>query len=232
MIRMMADQIPLITIDGPSGSGKGTLASLLSTRLGYRLLDSGAIYRVLAVAAKNRAISFDDQDALVVLAQNLDVVFTIKNTKRIILLDDKDVSSVIRTETVGANASKVAALPLVRDALLQRQRVFLASPGLIADGRDMGTVVFPKAPLKLFLTASAEERAKRRFEQLKAAGENVTLGSLIDEIKARDERDTSRTVAPLVPATDAVMIDSTGMDINQVLEKVLCEVAKLRIFDK
>lgn len=228
---MTIDQIPLITIDGPSGAGKGTLASLLAARLGYHLLDSGAIYRVLAVAAQKKTIGFDDPQALALLANNLPVVFTHKNDKRMILLEGEDVSLSIRTEIVGANASKVAALPLVREALLQRQRAFLEAPGLIADGRDMGTVVFPKAPLKLFLTASAEERAKRRFEQLKAAGENVTLSSLIEEIKARDERDTHRAVAPLVPAADAIMIDSTNIDINQVFERVLSEIAKLPIFD-
>lgn len=232
MICMTIDQIPLITIDGPSGSGKGTLASLLSSRLGYHLLDSGAIYRVLAFAAQEKGIGTDDQQALVCLAHDLPVVFAIKNEKRIILLAGDDISSIIRTETVGAKASTIATLPSVREALLQRQRDFLASPGLIADGRDMGTVVFPNAPLKLFLTASAEERAKRRFEQLKTAGENVTLDSLINEIKARDERDTNRAVAPLIPAADAILIDSTGMNINQVLERVLSEIAKLRIFNK
>lgn len=230
---MEVKQIPLITIDGPSGSGKGTIATLLAKHLGYNLLDSGAIYRVLAIAADKHQIALDDQKALVQLAEALNVVFNINthHANQSILLEGLDVTDKIRTELVGNSASKVAALAPVREALLQRQRAFLAMPGLIADGRDMGTIVFPTAPLKFFLTASAEERAKRRHIQLKKAGENVILGSLIDEIRKRDERDTNRTVAPLKPATDAIIIDSTALTIEQVMQEILTEVSKHTIFN-
>lgn len=229
---MTQQNIPLITIDGPSGSGKGTIATLIANHLGYHLLDSGAIYRVLALAAKKHALSMDDTLALADLAKKLDVVFSVDALKnnQLILLEGEDVTQTIRTEQVGANASKIAAQPMVRKALLARQRAFLTSPGLVADGRDMGTVVFPNAQLKFFLTASAEERAKRRYMQLKAAGENVKLESLIDEIKARDERDTNRAIAPLKPAADAIILDSTATSIEQVLDSVLKEVAKHAVF--
>ncbi|MFD1261184.1 (d)CMP kinase [Entomomonas asaccharolytica] len=229
---MAVEQIPLITIDGPSGSGKGTIATLLAKRLGYNLLDSGAIYRVLATAAEKHQIALDDESALVQLAEDLDVVFKVDTNqdKQCILLEALDVSDKIRTESVGNCASKVAALPKVREALLQRQRAFLTMPGLVADGRDMGTIVFPNAPLKFFLTASAEERARRRHIQLKKAGEDVILGSLIDEIRKRDERDTNRSVAPLKPAADAITIDSTTLTIEQVLQEILTEVSKHTIF--
>lgn len=229
---MTQQNIPLITIDGPSGSGKGTIATLIANHLGYHLLDSGAIYRVLALAAKKHALSMDDTLALADLAKKLDVVFSVDALKnnQLILLEGEDVTQTIRTEQVGANASKIAAQPLVREALLARQRAFLTLPGLVADGRDMGTVVFPNAQLKFFLTASAEERAKRRYMQLKAAGENVKLESLIDEIKARDERDTNRAIAPLKPAADAIILDSTATSIEQVLDSVLKEVAKHAVF--
>ncbi len=229
---MTQHNIPLITIDGPSGSGKGTIATLIANHLGYHLLDSGAIYRVLALAAKKHAFSMDDSLALADLAKNLDVVFSVDALKnnQLILLEGEDVTQTIRTEQVGANASKIAAQALVREALLARQRAFLKLPGLVADGRDMGTVVFPNAQLKFFLTASAEERAKRRYMQLKAVGENVKLESLIDEIKARDERDTNRAIAPLKPAADAIILDSTATSIEQVLDSVLKEVAKHAVF--
>lgn len=229
---MTQQNIPLITIDGPSGSGKGTIATLIANYLGYHLLDSGAIYRVLALAAKKHALSMDDTLVLADLAKKLDVVFSVDALKnnQLILLEGEDVTQTIRTEQVGANASKIAAQPMVREALLARQRAFLTLPGLVADGRDMGTVVFPNAQLKFFLTASAEERAKRRYMQLKAAGENVKLESLIDEIKARDERDTNRAIAPLKPAADAIILDSTATSIEQVLDSVLKEVAKHAVF--
>lgn len=229
---MKQEQIPLITIDGPSGSGKGTIATLLAKQLGYQLLDSGALYRVLALSAKKHNVSLDDVPALTNLAKKLDVVFNIDpiKNKYIITLEGAEVTQEIRTEVVGGNASKVASLPEVREALLARQRDFLTLPGLVADGRDMGTVVFPQAQLKIFLTASAEERAKRRYMQLKASGENVRLEDLIDEIKARDERDMNRAVAPLKPATDAIIIDSTAKPIEYVLETVLNEVSKHTIF--
>ena len=223
----MNQQAPVIAIDGPSGSGKGTIAGLLSKRLGWNLLDSGALYRLLAYAAGNHGVDLTNEELLKALAAHLDVQFIAASDgqpQRIILEGD-DVSDVIRNETVGANASKVASLPAVRDALLQRQRAFQESPGLVADGRDMGTVVFPDAPLKIFLTASAEERARRRYLQLKAKGDDVSLSSLLDEIRARDERDTQRAVAPLKPAADAIQLDSTELSIEQVLERIMSEVA-------
>ncbi|WJM96297.1 (d)CMP kinase [Pseudomonas defluvii] len=223
----MNQQAPVIAIDGPSGSGKGTIAGLLSKRLGWNLLDSGALYRLLAYAAGNHGVDLTNEELLKALAAHLDVQFIAASDgqpQRIILEGD-DVSDVIRNETVGAGASMVASLPAVRDALLQRQRAFQESPGLVADGRDMGTVVFPDAPLKIFLTASVEERARRRYLQLKAKGDDVSLSSLLDEIRARDERDTQRAVAPLKPAPDAIQLDSTELSIEQVLERIMSEVA-------
>ena len=218
---------PVITIDGPSGSGKGTVAGILAKRLGWNLLDSGALYRLLAFAAGNHGVALDNEALLEKLAAHLDVQFigaTDGKPARIILEGD-DVTHAIRSETVAAGASKVAALPAVRDALLQRQRAFLEFPGLVADGRDMGTVVFPDAPLKVFLTASAEERARRRYLQLKAKGDDVSLSGLLDEIRARDERDTQRAIAPLKPAADAIQLDSTELSIEQVLERIKSEIA-------
>ena len=217
----------VITIDGPSGSGKGTIAGMSATQLQWHLLDSGALYRVLAVAADKHAVPLDHEDALEVLAVGLDVEFVVdaeSNTQRI-LLENQDVTDAIRNETVGAHASKIAALPSVRAGLLRRQQEFRQAPGLIADGRDMGTVVFADAPLKVFLTASAEERARRRYLQLKNQGETVTLTSLLEEIRARDERDTNRSIAPLKPADDAIILDSTTMTIEQVLERIHSEIA-------
>ena len=216
----------VITIDGPGGSGKGTIAGLLAERLGWRLLDSGALYRLLAFAARNHGIELDNEPALKTLAAHLDVQFIAREGGQRIILEGEEVTDLIRTEQVGEGASRVAALPCVREALLQRQRDFLEAPGLVADGRDMGTVVFPHAPLKVFLTAGAEERARRRFLQLKAKGENVNLASLLEEILARDERDTRRSVAPLKPADDAMVLDSTELSIKQVLDCILSEVAK------
>ena len=218
---------PVITIDGPSGSGKGTVAGILAKRLGWNLLDSGALYRLLAFAAGNHGVALDNEALLEKMAAHLDVQFigaTDGKPARIILEGD-DVTHAIRSETVAAGASKVAALPAVRDALLQRQRAFLEFPGLVADGRDMGTVVFPDAPLKVFLTASAEERARRRYLQLKAKGDDVSLSGLLDEIRARDERDTQRAIAPLKPAADAIQLDSTELSIEQVLERIMSEIA-------
>jgi CMP/dCMP kinase len=220
-------QAPVITIDGPSGSGKGTVAGLLAKRLGWCLLDSGALYRLLAFAARNHGVDLTNEEALKVLAAHLDVQFeaaTDDHGQRIIL-EGEDVTLAIRNEQIGSGASQVASLPAVREALLQRQRAFQEFPGLIADGRDMGTVVFPAAPLKIFLTASAEERARRRYLQLKAKGDDVSLSSLLDEIRVRDERDTQRAVAPLKPAQDAIQLDSTELSIEQVLERILSEVA-------
>jgi cytidylate kinase len=220
-------QAPVITIDGPSGSGKGTVAGKLAKRLGWSLLDSGALYRLLAFAAVNHRVDLTNEEALKLLAAHLDVQFmasTDDHGQRIIL-EGEDVTLAIRNEQVGSGASKVASLPAVREALLQRQRAFQEFPGLIADGRDMGTVVFPAAPLKVFLTASVEERARRRYLQLKAKGDDVSLPSLLDEIRVRDERDTQRAVAPLKPAHDAIQLDSTELSIQQVLERILSEVA-------
>lgn len=212
---------PVITVDGPSGSGKGTLCALLARQLGWNLLDSGALYRLLAFAAGNHGIALTNEEALKQLAAHLDVQFIDKR----IILEGEEVTEAIRNEQVGAGASMVASLPAVREALLQRQRAFQEMPGLVADGRDMGTVVFTDAPLKIFLTASAEERARRRYLQLKAKGDDVNLASLLDEIRARDERDTQRAVAPLKPAADAILLDSTELSIEQVLERILREVA-------
>ncbi len=216
----------VITIDGPSGSGKGTVAGLLAASLQWHLLDSGAIYRVLAVAAVKHAVALDNESGLEKLAVSLDVQFVVDsdNNQRIIL-EGTDVTDSIRNETVGAHASQIAVLPAVRSGLLRRQQDFRQAPGLIADGRDMGTVVFADAPLKVFLTAGAEERARRRYLQLKDKGEAVTLTSLLEEIRARDERDTNRVIAPLKPAEDAIILDSTTMTIEQVLERILSEVA-------
>jgi cytidylate kinase len=200
---------------------------MLATKLQWQLLDSGALYRVLALAADKHAVPLDHEDALEVLAVGLDVEFVVdveSNSQRI-LLENQDVTDEIRNETVGAHASQIAALPGVRAGLLRRQHEFRQAPGLIADGRDMGTVVFADAPLKVFLTASAEERARRRYLQLKDKGETVTLTSLLEEIRARDERDTNRSIAPLKPADDAIILDSTTMTIEQVLERILSEVA-------
>ncbi len=215
----------VIAIDGPSGSGKGTVAGLLARKLGWKLLDSGALYRLLAFAARNHGIALDNEAALERLATYLDVQFLPEANGERIVLEGTDVTLAIRTEQAGADASQVAALPVVRAALLQRQRAFLESPGLVADGRDMGTVVFPQAPLKIFLTASAEERARRRYHQLKGNGEDVSLPSLLDEIQARDLRDTQRAVAPLIPADDAILLDSTELSIELVLQRILSEAA-------
>jgi len=223
----MVRPVPVITIDGPSGSGKGTVAALLAGRLGWNFLDSGALYRLLAFAARNHGVDLTNEEALKVLAEHLDVQFGAARDGHgmIIILEGEEVTESIRNEQVGAGASQVAALPVVRTALLQRQKAFREAPGLVADGRDMGTVVFPDAPLKIFLTASAEERARRRYLQLKARGDDVNLASLLEEIRERDERDTQRAVAPLKPADDAVQLDSTTLSIDEVLQKILSEVA-------
>ena len=212
---------PVVTIDGPGGAGKGTLCMLLATKLGWHLLDSGAIYRVLAIAANKREIALDDVNSLARLASKLDVRFPIENNQVLIVLDELDVTAEIRTEATGNLASKVAAYPEVRAALLQRQQNFAQQPGLIADGRDMGTVVFPTAELKIFLDASAEERAKRRQLQLQLKGINVNFDNLLQEIQERDFRDRNRPVAPLKPADDAILIDSTSMSIDAVFNQVL-----------
>jgi len=211
---------PVLTIDGPSGSGKGTIAQLMAKELGWHYLDSGAIYRVLAQAAIKHQIELDDEQALSKLAAELDVVFSIEDDQLIVLLEGEDVSILIRSELAGNAASKVAVLPAVRDALLQRQRDFCQFPGLVTDGRDMGTVVFPHAIYKVFLTASAAERAQRRYKQLKEKGIESNLSDLITEITERDDRDSQRAVAPLKPADDALLLDSTALGIEAVFERV------------
>lgn len=219
----MADQdMPVvITVDGPSGSGKGTLSHMLANHLGYKLLDSGALYRLVALASMKRDIQLTDSSAVTLVAQGLDVEFRLNNEATCITLDGIDVTSTIRQEVVSMGASQVAAHPGVRAALLERQRAFAVAPGLIADGRDMGTIVFPNAKTKIFLTASAEARAERRFKQLQARGEAVDKAALIADIRERDERDSKRAVSPLVPADDATIIDSTNMSIQEVFERML-----------
>ncbi len=213
----------IITIDGPSGSGKGTVAGLLAQRLGWRILDSGALYRLVGEAAREAGIDFNNEEEVADIARKLDANF--EGDK--IFLGERDVTNVIRSETAGNNASKVAAIPRVREALLQWQRGYACEPGLVADGRDMGTVVFPEAQLKIFLDASPEERAKRRYKQLIEKGLPANLASLTAEIRERDERDRSRSVAPLRPAEDAIVIDSTNLGIDEVLTEIMGHVHRV-----
>ena len=217
----MTANIPVITIDGPGGAGKGTLCKAMAEALGWHLLDSGAIYRVLALAALHHHVDVESEEALVPLAAHLDVRFISTDGNLEVVLEGEDVSSEIRTQEVANAASKVAAFPRVREALLRRQRAFRELPGLIADGRDMGTVVFPDAPVKIFLAASADVRAHRRMRQLQEKGFDVNFERLLSEIKERDDRDRNRAVAPLVPAADALVLDSTELNIEQVIEKAL-----------
>lgn len=217
-IRLHPQQPPVIAIDGPSGSGKGTVAQILARELGWHFLDSGAIYRILAYAAGQRGIALDDTQALAELARDLPVVFSPIDAK--ISLEGIDIKNEIRTEAAGNAASRVATIPEVRAALLARQRAFRAVPGLVADGRDMGTVVFPDADVKIFLTASAEERARRRYNQLMEKGLDANLSSLVTEIAERDRRDATRSVAPLRPAEGAEIIDTSDLDIAQTVAQV------------
>ena len=222
---MTAPSTAVLTIDGPVSSGKGTVARLVAARLGWHLLDSGALYRVLGYHARNQGVALDDEVALVTMAQSLPVRFVEQQGDTAVILDGEDVSNIIRQESVGELASQVAVLQPVRDALLARQRAFAEAPGLVADGRDMGTVVFTSAPLKIYLTASAEERARRRFEQLKEKGFGATLATLVEDIRTRDDRDMNREVAPLRPADDAVVIDSTTLSVDDVVNRILDEAA-------
>ncbi|MDG1134969.1 MAG: (d)CMP kinase [Pseudomonadales bacterium] len=213
---------PVVTIDGPGGSGKGTLSSLVAAELGWHLLDSGALYRIVAAMARRQAIDLTDEKSLVAMIPNLQIAF---DGDRVDVNGD-DLSDEIRTGEAGVAASQVAALPEVRDSILTLQKSFQRAPGLVADGRDMGTVVFPQAATKIFLDASAEVRANRRYKQLKNKGLSVNLRDLLEQIQERDARDRGRAVAPLKPAADALIIDSTQMTIEEVLQMIMAEVSK------
>ena len=218
--------VPVLTIDGPSGSGKGTISRMVAENLGWRLLDSGALYRAVGYAAGMEGLDLSDAEAVTRCAQTTKIRFQAApdGSDTRVLVNGHDATDELRTETAGAAASAIASIPSVRQALVDMQLAFRKGPGLVADGRDMGTVIFPDAAFKVFLTASAAERAKRRYKQLKEKGLSVTLTVLQREIEARDTRDASRTVAPLKPAADAVFIDTTGMGIDVVVAKVLAVV--------
>jgi len=220
---------PVITVDGPSGSGKGTVSQLLARKLGWHYLDSGAIYRVLAFAALADAVGFQDEHALADLAEHLPLSFVAKEECYRLFLGAEDVTEKIRTEECSRGASLVSAFGLVRQALLERQRAFRQFPGLVTDGRDMGTVVFPDAYIKIFLTASAQERAERRYQQLHKMGINASIGAILSEIEQRDVRDQTRLIAPLKPAADAICIDTSGLTVNQVMHQLLAIVAQIKV---
>lgn len=227
----MTDKPPVITIDGPGGSGKGTVGQRLAWKFQWEFLDSGALYRLVGLSALKKQVALDDQQQITQLARELDAQFAVREGEQgeewIILLEDQDVSDELRTEHCASAASQVAQYDSVRNALLERQRAFRVLPGLIADGRDMGTVVFPDAQLKVFLTASAEIRAKRRYKQLKGKGIDANLSAILADIQARDKRDMNRSVAPLAPASDAIIIDTSELSVDDVEVKVL-ELAKQR----
>ena len=213
--------VKIITVDGPSGSGKGTVSRILAKQLGFHYLDSGALYRLLGLVAVRHGIDIGLNSDLTHLAENMDVRFeALSNGYNRVLLEGEDVTQELRTEETGALASKVAAIPSVRDALLTRQQQFAKSPGLVADGRDMGTKVFPKAQLKVFLTASIEERANRRYKQLLEQGENVSLRALEEQVRSRDERDMNRKASPLAIAIDAVEVDTSDISIKQAVDRL------------
>ena len=213
---------PVITIDGPGGSGKGTVSRILAKQLGWHFLDSGALYRLVALSARNHSIPLYNESALETLATYLDVQFeTDHDMQGRIILEGEDVTGALRDEGCGNDASRVAVLPGVRRALLERQREFLIPPGLVADGRDMGTVIFPAAKLKVFLTASAEERANRRYKQLKDKGLDVNLGDLLNDIRERDARDSGRSVAPMQAAPDAMLVETTGVAVDVVVQRII-----------
>ena len=222
----MTKTVPVLTIDGPSGSGKGTISQLVADRLGWHLLDSGALYRAVGYAAGAEGLDLSDAEAVTRCAETTKIRFRDPGDggETRVIVNGHDATDELRTETAGAAASAIAAFPGVRTALFEKQRDFRRSPGLVADGRDMGTVIFPDAAYKVFLTASADERAKRRYKQLKNKGLNVTLAALLREIQARDERDAARTVAPLRPAEDALTIDTTGIPVDDVVAAVLSVV--------
>ncbi|HUO44823.1 MAG TPA: (d)CMP kinase [Burkholderiales bacterium] len=221
----MADALPpVIAIDGPSASGKGTIARQVAQRLGFHCLDSGALYRLAALAALQRSTALDDEPALACIAGALDIAYSGEK----FCLDHKDVTDQIRTETVGAAASAIAALPAVRRALFERQRAFRQPPGLVAEGRDMGTVVFPDAVLKIYLTASAGERAQRRYNQLKEKGLDANMSALLQDIRQRDTRDSARAAAPLQKSADAELLDTTSVPVATVVAQVLARYAALK----
>ena len=216
-----AERVPVIAIDGPSGSGKGTVSELLAARLGWNYLDSGALYRAVGVAAQRAGTDFSDAAALALLARKLDIRFVPRSNAPVaVLLDGTDVGDILRTEAAGESASRVAAVPAVRQALLHKQHALRRPPGLVADGRDMGTTVFPDALLKVFLTASPEVRAERRYKQLKQKGSDVNLPRLLQDIRERDARDAARAVSPLRPAADAHLLDASDLRISEVVDRI------------
>jgi len=219
---MSGTRVPVIAIDGPSASGKGTVAQRVADALGFHYLDSGALYRGVALASIRRGINLDNRLETSRIALNLNIEFP----RDRIVLDGADVSDALRAEDIGAGASRVAAYPEVRDALLDRQHAFRQPPGLVADGRDMGSVVFPDAELKIYLTASAEERASRRYKQLMAKGMSASIGALLQEIRDRDARDSARAVSPLQKCADAIELDTTGMSIEAAVAAVLAAYRK------
>ncbi|MDT8408638.1 MAG: (d)CMP kinase [Wenzhouxiangellaceae bacterium] len=223
----MSDSVPVLAIDGPSGAGKGAVSAILARRLGWHVLDSGAVYRAVALAALDRGIEADDHAALIELSRRLPLEFRAGEDGIEIEVDGRNVGDRLRSEQVSIMASRVASVPALRSALLELQRSQRKPPGLVADGRDMGTIVFPDAELKVFLEASVEERAKRRYKQLKGKGENVILSRLFRDMQARDRRDRERAVAPTVPASDAVAVDSTCLSLDQVVECIV-ELARQR----
>lgn len=218
----------VITIDGPSGTGKGTLCQMLAHKLHWNILDSGSLYRVLAYAAKQHAVALDNEEVLTVLGEHLDVQFKVKTmaTPSRVILEGEDVTDLIRSEECSNDASKVAVLAGVRKALLARQRAFCEAPGLVTDGRDMGTVVFPHAFIKIYLDASIDRRAQRRHKQLKEKGINASLAQVLEELKVRDGRDKKRAISPLMPAKDAIIVDTTHLTAEQAYKKVLSKVEK------
>ena len=226
----MTTEAQVICIDGPSGVGKGTICLVVAANLGWFILDSGSLYRITALQVSRQFPDSDinaiDERQIVDIAANLSVSYEQKNGDLAIFLDGEDITQLIRNEETGSKASKIAAIPAVREALLARQQAFLRAPGLVADGRDMGTVVFPDSVLKIYLTASPEERAQRRYKQLKDKGKDVNLSGLVEELRLRDGRDMNRQVAPLKPASDAIVIDTTRLNIEQVTEEVMNWVAR------
>jgi len=222
---------PVICLDGPSGVGKGTICLAVAKKLGWFILDSGSLYRITALKVSrefpNSEVDSIKESQLYEIALNLSVSYVEENDNLVIYLDDEDITDLIRTEEMGAKASIIAAIPAVREALLERQRAFLQAPGLVADGRDMGTVVFPDSDLKIYLTASAEERAQRRYKQLKEKGIDAILSSLVEDLRLRDERDMNRKTAPLKPASDAIVIDTSELTIKQVTDEVMSLVNKM-----